>query len=243
MIVVIGASTTVEYALRSAYETLIGRVTEASAGGAADSEEDRFAASVAREYVDFIVVNPWYDFDFATRLHDLWSQVPAIGPHMLRKWERRYALTTEYGIKAAYGWLIRKATHASYDTPVLATAVVVHDLPPRFRFVEGEMALARRGDAALVLLPRYQAFMTHATRLAEAGANFDEIAGNRGVILVSVIAPRDWKGPPGETFFVQPILTRPQEKRVVLRVKVADLAERLRTVPTGDVRLEHVFDY
>jgi hypothetical protein len=242
MITVIGVSTTAEYALRSAYETLVGRVAEATAGGA-DSEEDRFAAQVAREYVDFIVVNPWYDFDFTRRLRALWTEVPATGPHMARKWERRYALTTEYGIKAAYGWLIRKATHASYDAPVLSTAVVVQDLPPRFPFVEGETFIARKGDETLVLLPRYQAFMRSATRLAKSGANFEEIAGNRSVILVSAIAPRDWQGAPGETFFVQPIITRPQEKRVVLRVRVEDLAERLRTLPASGVRLEHVFDY
>jgi hypothetical protein len=53
MIVVIGVSTTVEYALRSTYETLIGRVGElfSVAGG---TEEDRFAARVAQDYVDSI---------------------------------------------------------------------------------------------------------------------------------------------------------------------------------------------
>jgi hypothetical protein len=226
MIMVIGTSTTAEYALRSAYETMVGRVAEATAGGV-DSAEDRFAAQAAREYVDFIVVRPWYEFDFGKRLKALWTNVPMTGPHMVRKWERRYALTTEYGIKAVYGWLIEKATRASYDTPLETTAVV-----------------SRRGtESALVQLPRYQAFTSAATQLSASGATIEEVAGNRTVILVSVMAPRDWKAPPGEAFLEQPIITRPEEKRVLLKVPVSALSERLRTLPGGGAKVEHVFDY
>jgi len=228
MIMVIGASTTVEYALRGAYETIFGRIAEATAGGAT-SEEDRFAARVAREYVDFIVVQPWYDFDFSARLKKLWTEVPLTGPHMMRKWERRYALTTEYGIKAVYAWLIGKGTHASYDAPILSTAAIV--VP------------AGKDDPELMLMPRYQAFMDAAGLFAKTGGRFDEIAGNRSVILVSALAPRDWRAPESLRFFEQPIITRPAEKRVVLRVPVADLANELRTLPAQGVRLEHVFDY
>ncbi|MFD2270216.1 hypothetical protein ACFS07_01390 [Undibacterium arcticum] len=32
------------------------------------TEEDVFAAKVAQEYVDFIRVDPWYEFAFASRL-------------------------------------------------------------------------------------------------------------------------------------------------------------------------------
>ena len=33
--------------------------------------------------------------------------MPWTGPGMLRKWERRFALSTEYGIKALYAQLIK----------------------------------------------------------------------------------------------------------------------------------------
>ena len=226
MIMVIGTSTTVEYALREAYETMIGRVAEATAGGA-NSEEDRFAAQAARDYVDFIVVRPWYEFDFKKRLGALWSDVPMVGPHMIRKWERRYALTTEYGIKALYGWMIEKATRASYDTPLETTAVVV----------------SRGGEQKLEALPRYQAFTDAATKVSMDGGQIVEVAGNRTVILMSLLAPRDWKAPASETFLEQPVMTRPEQKRVLLRVPVASLSERLRTLPASGVKVEHVFDY
>src|SRR3984957_6472625 len=95
MIMVIGVSTSVEYTIRSAYEQLIGRVSALLGGRTA---EDDFAAQVAREYVDFIRVRPWYEFDFTARLKRLWTQ-SLLGPHPFRKLERRYALTTEYLVK------------------------------------------------------------------------------------------------------------------------------------------------
>ena len=65
MIAVIGVSTTVEYALKGVYEGVVGRSTELVAGRA-DTPEDRLGAKVAQDYVDFIKVRPWYEFDFAT---------------------------------------------------------------------------------------------------------------------------------------------------------------------------------
>src|SRR5580698_1795469 len=52
MIIVIGVSTTVEYAARSAYETTIGRMSAATLY--TRTPEDDFAAQVAQQYVDFI---------------------------------------------------------------------------------------------------------------------------------------------------------------------------------------------
>ena len=109
MIMVIGASTTVEYALKSAYETLIGRLSEFTRTHGM-TEEDVLAAGVAQAYVEFIRETPWYEFDFFGKLKELWTQTSLFGPDMIRKWERKYALTTEYSIKAAYAWLIAKMT-------------------------------------------------------------------------------------------------------------------------------------
>ena len=68
--------------------------------------------------MDFIRVLPWYEYDFAKQLKTLWTQVPATGPHALRKWERRFALSTEWGIKAIYGRFIKVATGTIYDKPL-----------------------------------------------------------------------------------------------------------------------------
>ena len=128
MIMVIGISTSVEYALRSAYETLVGRLFALTERQGMTAEE-ALGARIAQDYVDFIRVVPWYEYDFVGKLRRLWRDTAWRGPDVLRKWERRYALTTEYGIKAAYGWLIRLGTKSAYEEPILSTAVVLDHLP------------------------------------------------------------------------------------------------------------------
>jgi len=217
MIMVIGTSTTAEYALRRAYETVIGRLAELTRRHG-PTQEDRLAARVAQEYVDFIRVWPWYEFDFTSRLKQLWA-TDLWGRDPIRKWERKYALTSEYGAKAIYGWMIKKATKAAYEEPLLTTTVVTD-------------------RNALVMLPRYEAFMTAAAKLAREGVEFREIAGNRGDILVSVIVPASTKA--DHVLLRQPILTRPGMDRLLIVVPVASLSTTLRRY---DGSLDHVFDF
>jgi hypothetical protein len=245
MIVVIGVSTTVEYALRSAYENVFGRLSELTAPYGT-TPEDRLAARVAQDYVDFIRDRPWYEFDFVTPLRELWAQ-PALGSGMVRKWERRYALTTEYAVKAGYAWLLGRGTAATYGAETPTTAVHVDRLPDG---VEGRLprmvVLERLGDgSALVTLPRYDDFKDHAATLAAEGVTFVEIAGNRGVILLSAVVPAGWSSPVAESrvLFTQPLLTQPGRQRVALVVPVARLAETLRVLAQGGLELEHVYDY
>jgi len=246
MVMVIGVSTSVEYVVRAAYETLLGRLSElASPRGL--SEEDRYGARVAQDYVDFIRDTPWYEYDFFARLAGLWRETSLWGPDVVRKWERKYALTTEYVMKGAYGWLIKKATKAAYEEPLPVTAVVVDKVPaglekdlPQLRIVQ-----KLEGDAAMVLVPRYDRFMYYAAGLAARGANFSEIAGNGkdAPILVTALVPRDWDASKYKLLFEQPILTRPQIKRVAPVVPVSELAPLLNRLAADRARLEHVYDF
>jgi hypothetical protein len=219
MIVVIGVSTTVEYAARSAYENLFGRVS-ALAAPYGTTAEDQLAARVARDYVDFIRKRPWYEFDFVAPLRQLWA-TPALGRGFVRKWERRYALTTEYATKAAYGWLLGRGSTAAYGVAESTTAVVVDGCSEA---VAGEV----------VMLPRYDAFKDHAAGLAARGCGFVEIAGNRGPILVSALVPAGWSSP---------VVTQPGRQRMVVTVPVAHLAELLLALQDSAHELEHVYDY
>jgi hypothetical protein len=226
MVLVIGSSTTVEYALKAAYESTVGRFAEAARDQPV--AEDCVAAQVAQDYVDFIRVQPWYEYDFVKALRRVWAQPAADNAawgDALRRWERRWFLSTEYAVKAAYGWLIKKATKAAYEEPLLMTAIVTD-------------------GGALHMVPRYEAFMPAAQVLAAQGLNFREIAGNRGRILVSVWL-RDGANAPGlsGTLFEQPILTEPGMRRVVAAVPVDQLAELLRRWQGAGVKLEHVYDY
>jgi hypothetical protein len=218
MIMVIGASTTGEYAVRSAYETIFGRLAELTRTHGM-TDEERYGARVAKEYVDFIRVYPWYEFDFSARLSKLWTSTSVFGPDMIRKWERKWALTSEYSSKAIYGWLIKKATKAAYEDPLPTTAVVTD-----------------RGE--LLMLPRYEAFMPAAIKLADSGVQFREIAGNRDVILISVLVPAG-AAATDRLVLRQPIITRPGTERLLLSVPIKSLASTLRRYRN----VEHIFDF
>lgn len=243
MIMVIGASTTVEYAVKSAYETLVGRPAESLAGR--PTPEDRHAAGIAQDYVRFIRVEPWYLYDFDKALAGLWRDVPLTGPGMARKWERRFALTTEYLVKAGYARLIKLGTQTIYDAPLPVTAVVATPVPRADAALPELKVLSPAPDgSALVTIPRYEAFMSYAQALAAQGVNFSEIAGNSSFILVSLLASDAWEpASPAMPLLKQAILTRPGTQRVVLTVPVKDLAESLRQWQAAKLQVEHVFDY
>lgn len=243
MIVVIGVSTTLEYAIKGGYETLIGRLSELTSAPNA-TPEDRLAARIAQEYVDFIRIRPWYEFDFVAPLRQLWAQ-PAWGENMLRKWERRYLLTSEWTVKAGYAWLLQQATHSTFATPSTETHVVVRGLSADIDAAAfGLRRIRTSGNDTLVALPRYQGFTYAALALARQGVQFVEIAGNRGSILVSVVAPIATPKPSTtRVLFRQPIMTRPGHERRVLVTTVHRLNALLAGPQSSDAVVEHVFDY
>jgi hypothetical protein len=245
MVSVIGGSTTVEYGLRAAYESTVGRLAEATSDGIPTAEE-QLGARVAQAYVDFIRVDPWYLFDFITPLRTLWSDTPAVGDNLLRKWERRFALSTEYAVKAGYAWLIKLGTQSVYEAAKPVTAVALDRLPaatpanlPELKRLDGG------GDAVLMTVPRYRAFMAYAQAIAAQGITFNEIAGNRGVIVASVIVSSDSAPPaaPLRQLFVQPILTQRGWERRVIALPVAELSAQLQRWRAADVQVEHLYDY
>ncbi len=255
MVMVIGVSTTVEYAIKSAYECTIGRIAEGFTF--VQTPEDKFAAGYAKDYVAFIRNLPWYQYDFMAQLKTLWWAVPKTGEHLFRKWERRFALTTELLAKAAYGKLIGVATGTIYETPLLVTAVVLStDQPSGGEVLQAlvraktdefrDITVLKEFDNNMVLatIPRYENFTKYAKHLASNQLNFIEIAGNQSIFLVSMIGPEKWEPSLTQKVLIeQPILTVPGRKRVVATVSVKDLAQALRTWSTQGVEIEHLFDY
>jgi hypothetical protein len=195
--------------------------------------------------VDFIRYKPWYEFDFWGRLRGLWAQTDLFGPNPLRKWERKYALTTEYAVKGAYGWLIERATRTAYDTPIESTSVLVDRGPACTQTPAGVSVIGNVSEAqALLALPRYEGFRAPAVALARCGARFQEIAGNRSVIVVSVQGTEGAAAPAAtEIMLRQRIITRPGRERLVLIVPVAGLAAALNGFADDGMTLEHIFDY
>ncbi len=243
MITVIGISTTAEYALKGVYEGVVGHFTELVAGSA-DTGEDRLGAKVAQNYVDFIKVRPWYEFDFVTPLHQLWEMPATSDGSILRKWERRYMLTSEYAVKAGYAKLIEFGTRSSYAVPIEKTLTIVHPRPDQegASLPNNTHILARDKTYILLDLPRLQAFSDAAIAVANAGFDFDEVAGNRNEILITFVGAGE---PPsgGREIYRQQILTQLGKWRYAIAYKVSILGKVLRTQSGAQTRIEHIYDY
>lgn len=245
MILVIATSTTVEYALRSLYENTVGRASWLL-GGNQLTDEDTYAAKAAQAYVDFIRQRPWYEFDFMARLKGLWTEVPLTGPGLVRKWERRYALTTEYACKALYGKLIEHATDAAYEDESMVTEVVVERLPRHWVAPPQVNVLERLPDGrARLSLPRYYNFRIAATALAEQGIPLTDIAGNTEGILVTVWAKTETPIPEGHwrVLFEQALTQPAHTRRIALWMPVSELTPFLKNAPGMGLMTEHVYDY
>lgn len=245
MIGVIGVSTSVEYGIKAAYELMVGRLTEATRGPR-PTAEDLLSAEVARDYVAFLDRQPWYEYDYGARLRQLWTDTPWTGPDLLRKWERRYFLTSEFAAKALYAKLIGWGAASSFDKPKPETVALVSGLPDGAPLPADVRLVERRADGLLLALPRYQPFTAASLSLAKRGGRFIEIAGNREAILVTALAPSDWTPPAGwphELLFRQPVLTRPAQHRIAVAVPVAELSPLVERLATEPLALEHVYDY
>jgi len=247
MVMVIGTSTTVEYAVKGVYEHTIGRLAEATVGGDVPVPEERLGADYAQAYVDFIRIEPWYKFDFLAPLRKLWAELPLMGPNLIRRWERRFALSTELLVKEGYARLIKLGSQSVYDAPKPTTAIVLDRSPAPDAAAYAEyVAKPTTGPEILATVPRYEPFTAYSRWLAAQGVDFREIAGNDGEILVSLLVPTGWMASaPARTLFEQPILTRPGQKRVVLTVRVPQLAALLRSFgeKRGGVIVEHIYDF
>jgi hypothetical protein len=250
MLGVIGTSTAIEYGLKGLYESTIGRLSELNfpEGGTA---EDRYAAKVARDYAKLIATKGWYEFGFMDAFTGLWTQVPMTGPGFFRKWERRFALSAEYLVKAAYASVIGAGTAAGYTPDELtryALAVGWSDSLAAADSAHGGLHAVRTLDRGYTLLavPRYDpyrdallALSDHADRVRLAEIDGDE------VVTVSGTAPAAWKTPARTSVVVayrQP--DDPARTRMLLRVQARDLLDVLHGLRSGgQFQVEHIYDY
>lgn len=246
MVSVIGSSFTIENTVKGVYENLIGRLTWWLTSE--PTQEDRFAARVAQEYVDFIHVTPWYEFPFAQRVKQLWAETDFFGAGIFRKWERKLALSLEYLVKAQYATLIKLGTKATYgdaDTEMLA---LVEGMTADIQKAEPRVEVLRRfgSNVALVSMPRYDEFRDVTERVTREGVRFREIAGNDDILITAVV-PTSWHYDlsAGQVVFTSPILTSPDHslQRAAIKVPVTSLHSVLRELRNKGFAAEHIYDY
>jgi hypothetical protein len=240
MIYTIGISYTIELGLKGLYEKTIGRLFEWTAGSA--SAGDAYSARVQQRYGAFMHETPWYEFPFGEALRGLW-RTRGTGQYV-RNGERRAALSVEYGVKAGYAGIIGWASNSTLGPdqrtlrmllPAGADAAAVD---PRIR-VAGRIG----GGPVVVEVPRYAQLTDILVRLAAAGIDPVEIAGNDDIFL-TVLAPAAASPPPGAAVLLSiPLDDRAGWRRLGLSTKVVRLGPVLRAVQAGGGEIEHVYDY
>ena len=241
----IGISFTAENMLKGAYEGTIGRFTEWISSDT-PTEEEVYAAQVAQEYGEFLHTTPWYFFPFGEKLRGLWNETSLSGPDPLRKWERKFALTIEYGGKVLYGGFTRWGAQATYggadvEKIYAVTTGVTDDM------LNDDLEVIQKIDdqKQLIRITRFEYFSDTVPGLTERGVQFIEIAGN-DEILFTLLGPQDadYTFEHGEYLFDLPILTQPGLTRAAVKVHVADIGAFLQELKDKpDIRFEHMYDY
>lgn len=235
MIYVIGISFTLEMAIKAGWEAIVGRLSEALGGW--HSPEDRYAASVQERYGAFMHDVPWYGFDFAGALAGLWRTRGALS--IVRRPERRVALSTEYGVKAVYAKGIGAIAGMQPDATTLT--MIVRASPQAVAAIDPRLhPLATGNGRTLVRAPRYAQFTDLLGKLADRSIAVESIAGNR-TIFMTVLAPT--RSPPAAALLAMPLADRPGWSRYGVTLPVGGVTDRITTARATGAEIEHVYDY
>ncbi|WP_349434380.1 hypothetical protein [Pararhizobium sp. A13] len=236
----IGVSFTLEMLLKAAYEETIGRLT-AMLRGEKKTPQDQVAAGMAVDYAAFLRQTPWYKYPFDNQIIKL-DEAPVTDP--VRGRERRFALGTEWWAKTLYAGMIANAVAGTTGAAQLEIRSVVSGLAPsELATIPWVKVIGENGGDVEIETPRYDLFTKILVEIAQKGGTIREVAGNDD-IMVSVTEKSDLAMPslPG-TVIARVRRDGFDGSRLLVAVKVNELATLLHNVPLADPGVEHVFDY
>ena len=238
MIYTIGASFTLEMGLKGAYEETLGRIL-ATIRGPVKTPQDAVASAMATDYAAFLRQTPWYKYDFEKQVGLLWA-APMTDP--LRGWERRLALGGEWKVKTLYAGAIAAGVAETGMAKLEIRSVVAGLSAEQLRQIPDVTVISEQADGAVIETPRYDSFTKILIAIARAGGQIREIAGNDDIMISATVEPEKEYPGPGE------VIARIGREgfateRVLVNIKVAELASVLASQPLADPGLEHVFDY
>ncbi|WP_182084117.1 hypothetical protein [Aureimonas sp. ME7] len=237
MIYVIGTSFDIEMGLKAGYEETIGRFT-AWMRGPEKTPQDAIAAEMAEAYGAFLHQVPWYRFPFREWVARL-DAAPAEG---LRGVERRWALGAEWRAKQLYADAIAGAVAATGADELRIRSVVADLSPEVLQAMAGVSLIGPAATGTVIETDRYAAYTDLLRRLAAAGGDLAEIAGNDDV-MISVVAPPGTAGLGADTLVRAFAPMADGRVRSLHLLKVAALLPTLRGASAGGYEVEHVFDY
>jgi hypothetical protein len=247
MISVVGASFTAEYIIHGLYEKSVGHFTEwlSGYGTGPPTAEDEYLNLVAKDYAVFIHETPWYTFPFSAKFKEFWNLKSAPSGSRVRGFERRVEGLSELAVKSAWSWLIGLGTKAAYEPEDLMIDVVAQKGNPP-QAMDARIVVVDVSDPYFEILrvPRYQAFTEIMTTALRNNLALESIAGNKQIVL-SLLAPRNWKGQQagGEVIDELDLLESEGQKRVVFGAIVTSLHELVPAFEAENVTIEHIYDY
>ena len=233
MVYVIGVSFTAELLLKAAYEETLGRLF-ATLRGNERAPLDDLSAQQAADYARFLQQVPWYKWDFAADAAALDQR----NSGSVRDRERALALGLEYSAKAAYAEVIAAAVAQTGADELRLRMVVTGADAGYFAKTDGVTVIAERDEGIEVETPRYRELTHLMQQFALDGVSFVEIAGNDD-ILFTAISPQ----PTAPDAIFSRARQGADDYRHLIVLKVAELADRLRAMQDGPLRLEHIHDY
>lgn len=244
MLIVIGLSTTLEYSLKGFYENSIGRLTESTMIGTTD--EDRFAYRYNYNYAKFLYELPWYRYSYTNELKSLWKETNYLDINMVRKYERKFILSTELILKAIYGTIIKEATKVVLgiaDLYVYAT-IETNNINLLKNYPRIELIKKISDDNFIIKIPRYRQFTEIILELSEENITFRDISGNQ-IIFLTVIAPINWEYnlEEGSKAFDMKSLTNKDKKRIGISSPVNLLNKIILELKDQGIFIEHIYDY
>lgn len=239
MIHTIGVSFTAEMAMKAAYEETIGRVT-AWLRGQSKTPQDQVVSAMALDYAAFLRQTPWYQYPFMREAGKLWA---APAGWSLRGWERRFGIGLEFAAKTAYAKVIGGAVAATAPAKLIIRSVVSGLDEAQLASIPDVTIVGTRDGGVEIETPRYDLFTRILVEIARRGGTVKEIAGNDD-IMVTLTTPSGQDAPIGNASVILRMKRDGfQSDRLLVNVKVPELAALLNANALGEPGLEHVFDY
>lgn len=225
MVRVIALSTTLEFWTKALYENTIGRITSIFSY---KSDEDIFYENFSRDYVRFILLRPWYEYPFDSKLWEF-----QLSRYTLRSIERYIVVSLELCIKNIYAKIIEDAAHASFAIPdiwthvsgVFSTGTIINIPNESLRSVTGG-----------ILLPRYYPFTEYFPILLNSWiGNITHIAGNTH-FMSEFISQK----PDNTALFEFRI---PIENEVYRQFYFTDVGGFRTLMSQNTIKLQHIYDF